>query len=697
MEKASNGGHGGTRHRGRQPGHDGGTRGNGERERTDTDSRSGGERDQAGAHGDRGGARITPRQPGGPPGRAGGALSVGPAKEGQGHARRPGQGSTSSGRGPCGKALPGAGHVAQRARGARASRWHPRTSGPGGTPRANGGNAWWAGALRAPKLLAGCRQLGGARSGLAERPAESREAVASGPWRQLRDRRAPVRPCARPCGVVSSCGSRWRLAAPGTVGAERGRPVGAVAPDDPNDANDARDDVEGEEQPNGTDDEHGPTGCVAAVVGSRRFGPPRASRRRAADPDDVPAAPAARGRRGLGLEFEPAARAGDHHADSIPLGHRRSEPPVSSGSVARWGVVEGAEGRSTNREEALARLSEQAEAVLSLLPEDGSGIGNGRLRDLSGLDEPTYDLVVLALVALGKARRGRGRGGSLARSDGAGDGSASARPVSTRRSDAERKSRRRHDAEPELPLGDEDVVVEAPEVDAGVLSGPGGLFEKIRAHVPTDQGRGLVFQRLMKAFLSEDPLFVDRFKRVWQWHEWPSRPPGEPDTGIDLVAQERDGGVCAIQCKFYAPNTTISREDINSFLGASGRRPFTARLFVSTTERWGRNAEKVLADQLVPVQRIGIAELSASPFDWSRFDPTHPEQLHRHGPKALKLHQRAAIADVVDGFASSDRGKLIMACGTGKTFTALRLAEQIVPAGGVVCFCVPSIPRLPVA
>ena len=352
-------------------------------------------------------------------------------------------------------------------------------------------------------------------------------------------------------------------------------------------------------------------------------------------------------------------------------------------------AVEGTGSREpADREAARERLSEQIAAVLALIPEDGTSIGNGRLRTLSGLDEATYRVAILGLVAAGEIRRGPGRGGTVARVDGVGDGQA-------RRPQSPPRRSRRHPAraEPELPLGNEDLA-EAEEPDAATLAGPGGLFEKIRVHVPTDVGRGLVFQRLMKAFLSEDPLFAERFKQVWQWHEWPGRPPGEPDTGIDLVAAERDGGVCAIQCKFYAPNTTISREDIDRFLVASGRRPFTARLFVTTTERWGRNAEKVLADQAVPVQRIGIAELAASPFDWSRFDPTHPEQLHRHGPKALRAHQRQAIADVIEGFSSSDRGKLVMACGTGKTFTALRLAEQLVPAGGVVCFCVPSISLL---
>ncbi len=231
------------------------------------------------------------------------------------------------------------------------------------------------------------------------------------------------------------------------------------------------------------------------------------------------------------------------------------------------------------------------------------------------------------------------------------------------------------------------------EADGRPLAGPGGLFEKIRSHVPTPQGQGQVFERLIRAFLREDRLFKDRFTNVWLWSEYPERK-GEHDTGIDIVAKERDGSMCAIQCKFYGDGQYIQRKDIDPFLVTSARKPFTSRLFVSTTERWSTNAEKILADQVVPVQRISVAELESSPFDWSRFDPAHPDQLPRKELKQLRAHQRAAIDDVFRGFEDSDRGKLVMACGTGKTFTALRLAEESVKAGGVVLFCVPSISLL---
>lgn len=226
-----------------------------------------------------------------------------------------------------------------------------------------------------------------------------------------------------------------------------------------------------------------------------------------------------------------------------------------------------------------------------------------------------------------------------------------------------------------------------------LLSGPDGLFEKIRAHVATKTGQGLVFERLTKAFLSEDPLFKQRFNQVWLWSEWPGNA-GEHDSGIDLIAKEENGGLCAIQCKFYSDDHYINRDGIDRFLVASSRLPFTSRMFVATTERWSSYAESAISGQAIPVQRIGIAEFQQSPFDWSRFDPDHPDQLARHSNKAIRTHQHEAIRDVLAGFETSDRGKLIMACGTGKTFTSLQIAEQLVAPSGTVLFCVPSISLL---
>ncbi|WP_342662984.1 DEAD/DEAH box helicase [Glaciibacter superstes] len=189
-------------------------------------------------------------------------------------------------------------------------------------------------------------------------------------------------------------------------------------------------------------------------------------------------------------------------------------------------------------------------------------------------------------------------------------------------------------------------------------------------------------------------MWTARFEDVWLWQDWPGRN-GKVDTGIDLVAKERYGdGVCAIQCKFYASSHSIDRGDIDSFFTASGKHPFTSRMVISTTDKWSKHAVDALVDQRVKTWRVGIDELAQSDIDWSRYSLAKPDELVAPTLKQLRPHQEQAVADVAKGFKDSPRGKLIMACGTGKTFTSLRAAETIVGSGGSVLFLVPSIALL---
>ena len=86
--------------------------------------------------------------------------------------------------------------------------------------------------------------------------------------------------------------------------------------------------------------------------------------------------------------------------------------------------------------------------------------------------------------------------------------------------------------------------------------------------------------------------------------------------------------------------------------------------------------------------------MEQSPIDWSAFDPEAPDKVSYLPQKELRDDQLKAVNAVIDGFKEHDRGKLIMACGTGKTFTSLRIAERIAGRGGAVLFLVPSIALL---
>jgi predicted helicase len=203
--------------------------------------------------------------------------------------------------------------------------------------------------------------------------------------------------------------------------------------------------------------------------------------------------------------------------------------------------------------------------------------------------------------------------------------------------------------------------------------------------------KGNKFERLMVGYLKTDPLYTSRFSDVWQWCDWPDRVSGT-DTGIDLVAQERETGeFCAIQCKFYDEVHDLQKSDIDSFFTASGKRPFTSRIIISTSDRWSKNAEDALNEQHTPVIRIRVQDLDESSVDWSQFSLDKPDKVRLKPKKSLRPHQKTALADTVTGFRSADRGKLIMACGTGKTFTSLRMAEKLAGLGGTVLFLAPSI------
>lgn len=218
-----------------------------------------------------------------------------------------------------------------------------------------------------------------------------------------------------------------------------------------------------------------------------------------------------------------------------------------------------------------------------------------------------------------------------------------------------------------------------------------GIF---RDEAASNRDLGDKFERLIAAFLTKDPLYAELYSDVWLWQEWPGRA-NKPDTGIDLVARERaTGDFTAIQCKFLDPSHHLQKEDIDSFFTASGKAPFTRRLIVSTTDKWSKHAEDACAGQQIPVFRLRVQDLDESPIDWSDFKINRPQDIKLKKKKEIRPHQKTAHDKVLDGFKKADRGKLIMACGTGKTYTALKIAESFVPDGGNVLFLVPSISLL---
>ena len=222
-------------------------------------------------------------------------------------------------------------------------------------------------------------------------------------------------------------------------------------------------------------------------------------------------------------------------------------------------------------------------------------------------------------------------------------------------------------------------------------------LDYIREAARSERQKGDLFERLMLTYFSQDPDYKQQFSEVWLYKDWAALQTGYDanDIGIDLVAKEREGGYCAIQCKCYAEDTRISKPHLDSFISASASELFTSRLIVDTGGEWGPNALRTIDPIRDKLRIIRYSDLESSPFDWPNLSLQDPEQLtYQQKRFHLKDHQKEAFDDVINGFKASDRGKMIMACGTGKTFTALRIAEEIGGIAGSVLYLVPSISLL---
>lgn len=223
------------------------------------------------------------------------------------------------------------------------------------------------------------------------------------------------------------------------------------------------------------------------------------------------------------------------------------------------------------------------------------------------------------------------------------------------------------------------------------------ILEEFTRIFANERDKGTAFEKIVKIYLENEPKYREIIEKVWMWSDFPYRN-NIGDTGIDLVAKTVYDEYWAIQCKFYAEEHEITKGDVDTFLATSSKyfyvngekRKYDYRLFASTTNYYSKNAEETLLDQDPPVGRISLETLLESQIDWKKYSPVQ-NVIELKDKKTPRNHQNKAIKDVLYGFKKHDRGKLIMACGTGKTFTSLRIAEEQLNGRGNVLFLVPSI------
>jgi predicted helicase len=222
------------------------------------------------------------------------------------------------------------------------------------------------------------------------------------------------------------------------------------------------------------------------------------------------------------------------------------------------------------------------------------------------------------------------------------------------------------------------------------------ILATYRATAKSEKEKGSCFEELIRTYFRYEATCAALYSDVWLYADWAKEIGGPQfgfnakDTGIDLVAKTQGtGNYHAIQCKCYTEDYRVQKKDIDSFFTESGKKPFTHRYVVTTTNDWSDNAEQSLGQQQIPVQKIDLFVLEISQIDWSKYQPSAAPALKPK--KELRPHQTSAKGKVTKGLETEDRGKLIMACGTGKTFTSLKIAEEVAGKNKRVLFLVPSL------
>jgi predicted helicase len=180
------------------------------------------------------------------------------------------------------------------------------------------------------------------------------------------------------------------------------------------------------------------------------------------------------------------------------------------------------------------------------------------------------------------------------------------------------------------------------------------ILEKYRKAAFSERDKGDRFERLMQAYLKTDPTYNGRFRQVWLWNEFPGRKDlGGNDTGIDLVALTFDGDYWAIQCKCVAEGKAVDKPALDSFLSTSSRqfkdeqhatKGFALRLWISTSNGWGKNAEEAIHNQHPPVQCIRMSYLREAAADSAQSKGNNEWLLQDSRAETLKSFQLLLVA-----------------------------------------------------
>lgn len=231
------------------------------------------------------------------------------------------------------------------------------------------------------------------------------------------------------------------------------------------------------------------------------------------------------------------------------------------------------------------------------------------------------------------------------------------------------------------------------------------IIQNIRSTSINPKQAGSKFEILVLRWFCVTPLYD--VARGWLWSDFAKAVGLDAhDLGIDIVLEMRNGEFWAVQCKFYGSRSRVAEGDVSNFLSHQGKMftppsaddksnsekiTFSRFVWVDTDAVWNKNAEEHV-NKRENFTRLSTSVLANSNVDWDAIAKGKDVNIE---PKKLRDYQREVVEKAQAHYKNNSRGKVIMACGTGKTLTSQRIAEAVATTrGSFVLYCVPSIALL---
>jgi len=212
-------------------------------------------------------------------------------------------------------------------------------------------------------------------------------------------------------------------------------------------------------------------------------------------------------------------------------------------------------------------------------------------------------------------------------------------------------------------------------------------FDQLLSDIRSQENYGKHFEVFCKWFLENDPAWSKTVAKVWLWDEYPNKWQ-QKDLGTDLVFEDKRGRIWAVQSKCYEETHSTTKNELNSFLADTSRKVVYRRLWMQSNSKMGDNAISTLQGQEKPVTILKLHDFRNANLDYPALFNDLRKAKAEAKPKP-DPHQVEAIEAVVSGLQASDRGQMIMACGTGKTFTTLWIKEAL--SAGTTLVLLPSL------